>query len=95
MLPVSRATGRWAPRRSALSATTTWWLAGWRPRGLIRTAHAIRAPDSLDELLARAFAHQDPHVLKFSEACAREHAHNPDAVYLLAARHVLDQLQAW
>ena len=46
-------------------------------------------------LLAMAVAHQDPHALKFSETCAREHALNPDPVYLLAARHILSQLKAW
>jgi hypothetical protein len=52
-------------------------------------------PGTPAELLARAVAHQDPHALKISEACAREYALNPDPIYLLAAGHVLDQLQAW
>ena len=52
-------------------------------------------PASPDALLAKAIAHQDPHALKFSEACVREHALNPDPVYLLAVRHVLGQVQPW
>jgi hypothetical protein len=52
-------------------------------------------PGTPDELLAIATAHQDPHVLKFSEACAREYSLNPDPAYLLAARHVAGQVPAW
>lgn len=62
------------------------------------TAHPIDPevdPGSTDELLARAVTHQDPHVLKFSEACGREHTLNPDPIYLLAAQHVLAQLAGW
>jgi hypothetical protein len=47
------------------------------------------------ELLARAAEHRDTHVLKFSEACTREYALNPDPVYLSAASHVVSQLPAW
>jgi hypothetical protein len=65
------------------------------PAGNGQPVKVERDPGSPDELLARAVAHQDPHVLKFSEACAREYALNPDPLYLLAARHVIDQLQAW
>jgi hypothetical protein len=65
------------------------------PPGGARAPDRDSDPPNPDELRARAVAHQDPHALKFSEACVREHALNPDPVYLLAARHVLGQLKPW
>jgi hypothetical protein len=65
------------------------------PGGDPEPAEVETDPGGPDELLARAVAHQDPHALKISEACAREYALNPDPAYLLAAGHVLDQLQPW
>jgi hypothetical protein len=59
------------------------------------TMQSTADPGTPDELLAIATAHQDPHVLKFSEACAREYSLNPDPAYLLAARHVAGQVPAW
>jgi hypothetical protein len=37
------------------------------------------------ELAAQAVAHGDAHVVKFTEACLREHAFRPDPIYLVAA----------
>jgi hypothetical protein len=65
------------------------------PPGGRRAPDSDTEPANPDALLARAVAHQDPHALKFSEACVGEHTLNPDPVYLLAARHVLGQLQPW
>jgi hypothetical protein len=68
--------------------------SGGRPAG-----DASRADDgdvpALDDVLARAVEHRDPHAIKFAEACAREHARRPDPVYLRAARHVLDRTPRW
>jgi hypothetical protein len=47
------------------------------------------------ELVARATEHQDPHVLKFTEACERDHAIRQDSVYMLAAQSVLQRTPAW
>ena len=47
------------------------------------------------EVLARAAEHRDTHVLKFAEACAREHALRPDPVYMLAAQRVVEALPPW
>ncbi|HEX6238517.1 MAG TPA: hypothetical protein VFZ68_15055 [Acidimicrobiales bacterium] len=52
-------------------------------------------PPAPSELLARAVEHRDTHVLKFTEACLREHARSPDPIYLRAAGHVLAQLPPW
>jgi hypothetical protein len=52
-------------------------------------------PVSPDELLARAAEHGDPHVIKFSDACVREHALRPDPAYIAAADHVAHQVSAW
>lgn len=43
------------------------------------------APTDPAELAARAVAHGDAHVVKFTEACLREHAIRPDPIYLAAA----------
>jgi hypothetical protein len=48
-----------------------------------------------DEIVARAIEHRDPHVIKFTEACAREHRRRPDPVYLHAASEVLRRTPAW
>jgi hypothetical protein len=55
---------------------------------------ASEVPTTSD-LIADAVEHRDSHVLKFTEACVREHAASPDHVYLHAARHVLDQIASW
>jgi len=52
-------------------------------------------PPPPGELVARAVENQDPHVVKFVEACLREHARHPDDVYLHAARHVLGRMPPW
>jgi hypothetical protein len=65
------------------------------PPGGNRATDPGSEPATPEALLAMAAAHQDPHALKFSEACVQEHALNRDPVYLLAARHVLGQLQPW
>jgi hypothetical protein len=48
-----------------------------------------------DDVIARAVEHRDPHAVKFTEACAREHALRPDPVYARAARHVVDHTPPW
>jgi hypothetical protein len=45
--------------------------------------------------MARATEHQDPHLLKFAEACGREHTIRQDPVYMLAAQSVLQRTPAW
>ncbi|GAA1893241.1 questin oxidase family protein [Streptantibioticus ferralitis] len=52
------------------------------------TARETPVP-AFDELAARALEHQDEHVIKFTEACIREHALRPDprfAAAVLAAQ---------
>jgi hypothetical protein len=45
-----------------------------------------------DELIDRAIANGDEHAIKFTEACLREYALNPKAVYLEAAQLVSREL---
>jgi hypothetical protein len=52
-------------------------------------------PPSPNELVARAIEHRDPHVIKFTDACLREHVLNPDPCYLHAVHHVLHQTPTW
>ena len=49
-------------------------------------APAPAATGDRDDLVDRAVATGDEHAIKFTEACLREHALNPKAVYLEAAR---------
>ena len=65
------------------------------PTGAAAAGAAEQEPESVDDLLARAAEHGDPHVLKFTDACAREHDINPDPAYLAAAAHVGRELTAW
>jgi hypothetical protein len=60
----------------------------------IAPANLGDAPAS-QEIVARATEHEDPHVLKFAEASAREHAICPDPVYMLAAYSVLERTPRW
>jgi hypothetical protein len=50
---------------------------------------------AFDEVIGRAVEHREPHAIKFTEACAREHALRPDPVYARAARHVVDHMPPW
>jgi hypothetical protein len=53
------------------------------------------APLHPADIAARAIEHRDPHVVKFTEACTREHRLNPDPVYLYAAEHLLTHTPPW
>jgi Questin oxidase-like len=49
----------------------------------------VDPPDvDADELIDRAIAHGDEHVIKFTEACLSRHALGPSPVYLAAIDHV-------
>lgn len=58
------------------------------------TAPDVETPEP-EDLIARAADHQDPHVVKFTEAALAEHRRRPDPAYLLATRHVLDTTPPW
>lgn len=47
-----------------------------------------------DDLIDRAMSAVDEHAVKFTEACLREYAVNPRAVYLAAACHASNMLKA-
>jgi Questin oxidase-like len=48
-----------------------------------------------DELIDRAIAHRDDHVIKLTDACLREDAIRPDPVYRVLAETMLQRLPAW
>jgi len=56
---------------------------------------ADRKPPSRGELTSRAVDHKDPHVLKFTEVCVREHASSANPIYLLAAESVQKRTPPW
>jgi hypothetical protein len=83
-----------AARRSALGFA---WQAGcalYAAFGSRPTpAQQIAPPrESAETLVEMALANGDEHAIKFTEACLREDALNPSAVYLSAARSALDLL---
>jgi hypothetical protein len=52
------------------------------------TEDAEPREEDLDELVERAVAHGDEHVIKFTEACLHRHTLCPSPVYIAAAEHV-------
>jgi hypothetical protein len=50
-------------------------------------------PISADDLIDRALATGDEHAIKYSEACLREYALQPDPVYLTAARTAVERME--
>jgi hypothetical protein len=90
------ALGNMAPQvsdRTARAAARYAWQAGC---GLYScfgqdTATAVNIEPSdadADELVERAIAHGDEHVIKFTEVCLHRHALGPSPVYFAAADHV-------
>src|SRR6266446_9959238 len=90
------ALGNMAPQvsdRTARAAARYAWQAGC---GLYScfgqdTATAVNIEPSgadADELVDRAIAHGDEHVIKFTEACLHRHALSPSPVYFAAADYV-------
>ncbi|SNQ51794.1 conserved hypothetical protein [Frankia canadensis] len=63
-----------------------------REEGSARARAAEVGVPAHDELIHRAVEHGDEHVLKFTEACLREHALHPDPRYLAAATAVRDRI---
>ncbi len=57
-----------------------------------RAALPASPPSGRDELIERAMKNDGAHPIKFTEACLREYALNPQPVYLHAARHVIENL---
>ncbi|HET9728402.1 MAG TPA: hypothetical protein VFR41_03225 [Acidimicrobiia bacterium] len=57
------------------------------------TTGVASPPESIDRLVDEALACPDEHGIKVLEACVREHALNPDPVYLVAAQETTRQLR--
>jgi hypothetical protein len=83
--------------RTARAALRYAWQAGCGLYacfgGAIATAEAIEPPHADEnELVERAVAHGDEHVIKFTEVCLRRNALGPSPVYFAAANHVLGMI---
>lgn len=52
----------------------------------------VQVPTDIEDLVDQAVATGDEHAIKFTEACIREHALNPDPFYLMAARDATERL---
>lgn len=69
----------------------------WQTGSALYAAFGTAAPDLEDvdakdtpqTLIDAAVATADEHAIKFTEACLREYALNPNSVYLAAARHAI------
>ncbi len=72
------------------SASGIYSVFGSYPRPEI---HKPEPRETYESLLDMAISNGDEHVIKFTEACARENAFNVSPVYRLAARHVLDAIK--
>jgi hypothetical protein len=85
-------------RYTQLWRTSSAIVCGFTPTSYATSAfdHQIEGePLAPQELVSRAVEHKDPHVLKFTEICVREHAINPDPIYLLAAGSVQRRVTPW
>jgi hypothetical protein len=52
----------------------------------------MRPSEDSEAVIDRAVAAGGAHTIKFTEACLREYAHHPNAVYLVAARDVIERV---
>lgn len=59
---------------------------------LVSTADLLPPVEDADTLIDRAVAAGGAHTIKFTEACLREYAVNPQPVYLVAARDVVERV---
>jgi hypothetical protein len=73
----------------------------WQTGAALYSVYGMAKPDwtgatapkeTPDELIGLAVRTADDHAIKFTEACLREYALNPNPVYLAAARHAIGML---
>jgi hypothetical protein len=88
--------GAWAYRRIwQVSASIVARVAPPLATGS-ETEPAIDPPAlSRDEVIDRAIAHHDDHVIKLTEACLREDAIRPDPVYRALAEAITTRIPPW
>jgi hypothetical protein len=84
--PDARLAARYAWQ--ACAAIYAWYATRPPPSPSARTP-STEAPD---DLIDRALAAGGAHTIKFTEACLREYALNPQPVYLLAARDAAERV---
>jgi questin oxidase-like protein len=73
---------------------------GWQASAALYSISGGGSPNALpaakeikrDDLIDRAVATREEHAIKFTEACLREHALNPNPIYLQAAQDALGRL---
>jgi hypothetical protein len=88
-----------------ISGTTTQKLLiyGWQTAAALYSIAGIGSTNKLAEtseikksdLIERAVATNEEHAIKFTEACLREYALNPNQVYLQAANDSLNRLPSF
>lgn len=64
-------------------------VAGFTPAGASVDGAIDTDPPAPGDLVDQVVGHPDPHAVKLTEACLREHADHPDPAYLLAAQHLI------
>jgi hypothetical protein len=89
LLPyLSPATTRKALRYGWQVAAALYAISGGGSTNAVPAAKVIEREDLID----RAVASREEHAIKFTEACLREHALNPNPIYLQAAQDALGRL---
>jgi hypothetical protein len=89
LLPyLSPATTRKALRYGWQVAAALYSISGGGSPNVLPAAKEIER----DDLIDRAVALREEHAIKFTEACLREHALNPNPIYLQAAQDALGRL---
>ena len=83
------------PPEAAPSVLRYGWQAAAALYAAFGSSPGSAAPEAavdVDDLIDRAVATGDEHAIKFAEACLREHALNPQPLYLAAARDAAEKL---
>ncbi len=88
--------GAWAYRRVwQASAAILTQIGHVLARELNLTPQFAEPKSEIDELVDRAIAHKEEHVIKLTEACLRENRIRPDPAYRAAAEAAQQRIKPW
>ena len=88
--------GVWAYRRIWQVSAAILTQIGHVLRGELKLSPELEEPKlQIDELVDRAIAHKEEHVIKLAEACLRENRIRPDPAYRAAAEAALQRIKPW
>jgi hypothetical protein len=88
--------GPWAYRRVWQVSAAILTQIGHVLRSELKLNPELSEPKlQIDELVDRAIAHKEEHVIKLTEACLREDRIRPDPAYRAAAEAALQRIKPW